>query len=139
MQKYDVSAKSYLSENLHVIISMWKMDQHQFAALIGLKYATFNSYMNEGTFPRVPTLLVISDVTGIPVDMFLRGQIPIHMIPPQPLREGERNAAVSVVSEPDVMYQPNIGALIDYSALERRIKTIEAELNTLKTKIGNCQ
>lgn len=61
MQEYENSAKSYLAQNLNVIMSIWKMNQHEFAALIGSKYPAFNNYMNLRSFPQVPTLMTISD------------------------------------------------------------------------------
>lgn len=60
MIDYDSSAKSYLSQNLTIIMSIWKMDQYQFSALIGLNYPTFNNYMSQKSFPRIPTLLMIN-------------------------------------------------------------------------------
>ena len=114
MQDYDVSAKSYLAQNLNVIMSVWKMDQHDFAALIGLNYPTFNNYMNQKSFPRIPTLLVISDVTGIPMDIYLRRIIPMHLIPLAPVKDSR-----SVVSEPEIAYGFK-------SEMERRLDIIEA-------------
>lgn len=66
MQDYDSSAKSYLAQNLNVIMSIWKLNQHEFAALIGTKYPAFNNYMNLRSFPQVPTLMTITDVTNVP-------------------------------------------------------------------------
>lgn len=137
MQEYDVSAKSYLSENLKVIISIWKMDQHDFSTLIGLNYPTFNSHMSKGTFPRVPTLLVISDVTGIPIDLFLRGPIPVYLIPDKPLMAGEKNP--NMVKENGAAYRSIQAPLIDYSTLERRITNMENEINALRNRMDDCQ
>lgn len=124
MQDYDSSAKSYLQQNLGIIMSLWKMDQHTFAHLIGLNYPTFNNYMQLKTFPRIPTLMVISDVTGIPMDLFLRQLIPIHLIPEKPIS----NNGLSMVREDGPIYKTAKPPLLDYSELERRIEYLENEL-----------
>lgn len=134
MQEYENSAKSYLAQNLNVIMSIWKMNQHEFAALIGSKYPAFNNYMNLRSFPQVPTLMTISDVTGIPIDYFLRQLIPIHLIPESPLSEGDINT--SLVKESDAVYRAIKPPLLDYSVLERRIEGIEAQIRLLLDKLS---
>lgn len=132
MIDYDSSAKSYLSQNLTIIMSIWKMDQYQFSALIGLNYPTFNNYMSQKSFPRIPTLLLISDVTGIPLDLFLRQTIPIHLIPEFPL-QGEK---LDMVKESEPIYRANNPPLIDFSTLQRRLEAVEEKLAVL---LENCQ
>lgn len=133
MQDYDSSAKSYLSQNLNVIMSVWKMDQQAFAEVIGLNYPTFNNYMAEKSFPRVPTLLVISDVTGIPIDIYLRQLIPIHLIPERPLKPGEENT--NMVKEHEAIYRAVKPPLLDYSVLESRIERIEQQIGHILDKL----
>lgn len=132
MIDYDSSAKSYLSQNLTIIMSIWKMDQYQFSALIGLNYPTFNNYMSQKSFPRIPTLLLISDVTGIPLDLFLRQTIPIHLIPEFPI-QGEK---LDMVKESEPIYRANHAPLIDFSTLQRRLEAVEEKLAVL---LENCQ
>ncbi len=132
MIDYDSSAKSYLSQNLTIIMSIWKMDQYQFSALIGLNYPTFNNYMSQKSFPRIPTLLLISDVTGIPLDLFLRQTIPIHLIPEFPI-QGEK---LDMVRESEPIYRANNPPLIDFSTLQRRLEAVEDKLALL---LANCQ
>lgn len=134
MTDYDSSAKSYLSQNLNVIMSIWKMDQHTFAGLIGLTYPTFNNYMNLKSFPRIPTLLNISDVTGIPMDLYLRKIIPIDLIPERPLTDVEPN--FNMVREGDPIYRTIKPPLLDYSVLERRIEGIEVQIRLLLDKLS---
>lgn len=132
MIDYDNSAKSYLSQNLTIIMSIWKMDQYQFSALIGLNYPTFNNYMSKKAFPRIPTLLLISDVTGIPIDLFLRQTIPIHLIPEFPLQSEK----IDMVKENEPIYRTNTPPLIDFSTLQRRLEAVEDKLAAL---MANCQ
>lgn len=132
MIDYDSSAKSYLSQNLTIIMSIWKMDQYRFSELIGLNYPTFNNYMSQKSFPRIPTLLVISDVTGIPIDLFLRQTIPIHLIPEFPI-QGEK---LDMVKESETIYRTNNPPLIDFSTLQRRLEAVEDKLAAL---LANCQ
>lgn len=122
MQQYDQSAKVYLAENLKIIISIWKIDQSQFADLIGLNYATVNNYFNRGAFPRIPTLLVISDITGIPIDFFLRGNIPVGMIPDKPILQPSDE-----IHEPAAPYGPHHGILKRLERLESQVEQILKE------------
>lgn len=109
------------------------MDQHTFAHLIGLNYPTFNNYMQLKTFPRIPTLMVISDVTGIPMDIYLRQLIPIHLIPEKPLRPGEENA--HMVKEHEAIYRAVKPPLLDYSVLERRLELLEMQIMAILERI----
>ena len=133
MQDYDSSAKSYLAKNLDVIMSVWKMNQHEFAETIGLRYPAFNNYMNLRSFPQVPTLLTISDVTGIPIDLYLRQLIPIHLIPEQPLKAGEEN--LNMVKDNEAIYRAVKPPLLDYSVLERRLELLEMQIMAILEKI----
>lgn len=133
MQDYDRSAKSYLAKNLDVIMSVWKMNQHEFAETIGLRYPAFNNYMNLRSFPQVPTLLTISDVTGIPMDLYLRQLIPIHLIPERPLKPGEENT--NMVKEHEAIYRAVKPPLLDYSVLESRIERIEQQIGHILDKL----
>lgn len=110
------------------------MDQHTFAGLIGLTYPTFNNYMNLKSFPRIPTLLNISDVTGIPMDLYLRKIIPIDLIPERPLTDVEPN--FNMVREGDPIYRTIKPPLLDYSVLERRIEGIEVQIRLLLDKLS---
>lgn len=141
MQDYDSSAKSYLAQNLSIIMSIWKMSQHEFSALIELNYPTFNNYMKGQSFPRVPTLMVISDVTGIPIDLFLRQIIPIHLIPEKPLNRSENG--VGMVREEMPLYKSLSPPLLDYSVLQKRLEHLEHEMREVVSRLdsiaGNCQ
>lgn len=137
MQDYDQSAKSYLAQNLNVIMSVWKMDQMGFAQLIGLNYPTFNNYFSLKTFPKIPTLLIISDVTGIPIDLLLRGLVPINLIPSGPLGSGEVNT--SMVNERQAVYRTDRHPLIDYSELDRRLDFLEQQMKILIESANNYQ
>lgn len=136
MVDYDSSAKSYLAQNLNVIMSVWKMSQQDFAALIELNYPTFNNYIKGTAFPRVPTLLVISDVTGVPLDLFLRQLIPIHLIPERPIMG---KAYVATVQGEGPVYRAQKPPLLDYSQLEKRLEALEVQLKTVlsRTKIAD--
>lgn len=133
MPDYDNSAKSYLAQNLNIIMSVWKMDQHEFAKLIDLNYPTFNNYMNLKTFPRVPTLLVIADVTGIAMDIYLRQMVPIHLIPERPLTSGSKVS--DMVKDRELLYRPEKSNLIDYSTLERRLEGIEQQVRQILERL----
>lgn len=141
MADYDNSAKSYLAQNLNVIMSVWKIDQQEFSELIGLNYPTFNNYMALKTFPRVPTLLVISDVTGISIDLLLRQIIPIHLIPEKPINRSEND--VSMVREEMPLYKSLSPPLLDYSVLQKRLEHLEYEIREVVSRLdsiaGNCQ
>lgn len=64
MVDYEQNAKTYLSENLRIISAVWKIDQLEFSELLGLQKATFNNYVNRVSFPKVPTLMLMADITG---------------------------------------------------------------------------
>lgn len=123
--------KTYIADNLKVILDYWNINQDDLGERLGLKRGAIYSYKISQAKPSVEIMLELSKMTKMTIqDLWLT---PINRIdlPERPYGE------ISRVEEPRPVYarmQKTAKPLFDASELEQRLFLIEAEIEKLKGK-----
>jgi len=119
-----------LGNNIKNIRKRWGMDQVEFAEFMDLTKGMISQYERGNNDPRIPFLLRLSDLTGIPSKRLYEEEILLSEIPPEPIK-GER---LPVVSESPVRYKSS-QASADPQKMMELLEDILRRLAALESRI----
>ena len=128
-----------LARNIWVIRKRWRMNQDEFASLLGLNRGNISNYERGQNTPDVVFLIKLQDLTGVNAKDICYSTLDPELIPIQPL-DGKAISPVSPseFKEPDSPYISesrlyNIVELVKrVELLTKKIELLESELEELK-------
>jgi transcriptional regulator with XRE-family HTH domain len=128
-----------LARNIWIVRKRWRMNQDEFASLLGLNRGNISNYERGQNTPDVVFLVKLQDLTGVNAKDLCYSSLEAETIPIQPL-DGKSGAAASPpeFEEPNSAYSPesrlyNIVELVKrVELLTKKIELLESELEELK-------
>jgi hypothetical protein len=126
--------EKFIPKNLKTLMLKWNIKQVDLQKMLNLERGNVSEYINKGVTPKVVTLLLLEELTGITVYRWMNSSLSFYDFPDAPLS----NYTYSV-NEPATSYGPNLGntplaVLLDH--IHSRIDKVTERVSILEEK---CQ
>lgn len=112
------------------------MDQAEFSALIEVSGGMVSKYENGENIPKLDTLILLEELTGIPIRDLRRKKIRPDQLPKEPLEEPIRRVSAElIVGEQEALYK-KMNELKDINVL---IRTVAENAEAIKRMISKSE